>query len=243
MSEQQKHDDISLQDSMGRTSTGLGWLDKILGLIEKYGFWRIIQGLGMLFMCAVIFVAIANPGILIDLYKDYMDRQHSEMVDRRLVADVEMRSLLKELLNDVDGDRAYLVEFHNGSSNLSSGLPFVKGSMRLEEVADGIRHVDMEYVEFSLSTFPLVSYVTTEGLFFGSTEDIKELDSRLYYKFMSNETSDVACIGLFYGKLPLGVLGVSWCNGRDVDVHRFHNILRGYSVQISTILSGTQSRR
>ena len=60
---------------------------------------------------------------------------------------------------------------------------------------------------------------------------------------MSNEVSDVACIGLFYGRLPLGVLGVSWCNGRDVDVQKFYNTLRGYSVQISTILSDTQTKR
>lgn len=240
MDGQQKHDEVSLQDSMNRTSTGLGWLDKILGLMEKYGFWRIMQGLCMLFICAVIFIAVTNPGIFIDLYKDYINRQHSEMVDRRLVADVEMRSLLKDLLNEVDGDRAYLIEFHNGNSNLSSGLPFIKGSMRLEEVADGIRHVDMEYAEFSLSTFPMVSYVATEGLFFGTTEDMKSLDSRLYYKFMSNETSAIACIGLFYGRLPLGVLGVSWCNGREVDVQKFYNVMRGYSVQISTILSNTQ---
>lgn len=225
-----------VKDLQERTSMGFGWLDKVMSLIERYGTFRLLQGLCVMFLTVVVVVCITNPGIVVDSITTYMTKDHDDGVSRRMIADVEIRALLQELRQEIDADRVYVIELHNGNSNLASGLPFVKGDMRIEEVSDSTYHVDMEYHEFSLSTFPFVSKLFSWGSFGGSVGDLEQHDKRLYYKFLSNDVDSFICIALFYGKVPLGVLGATWCHeGVSADSHM--RIMRGYSTKVSSILS------
>lgn len=234
--------DEKLQGKIEGTGAGLGWLERLVELRHKYGFFGVLQGLLLLVITSLLLLFLLNPGVVLDIYTRYMDKQHSEAVDRRMVADSDLRLVLREMLVKFNADRAYIIELHNGAKNLSSGLPFIKGDMRLEEVAESVEHVDMEYKEFSLSIFPFISYLFTNGLYIGFVDDMKPLDSRLYYKFMSNDVKGVACIALYYGRSPLGVLGLSWCNSPMPSFDGELHVFRGYSTQIATILSDLSSK-
>lgn len=230
----------SVEDKVSGAGAGLGWLGSIMELKRRYGFFNILQGLLLLFLTFVVLVLWFHPEVAVNVYKDYATKAHSEAVDRRLIADSEIRLVLRDVLSYFQADRVYLIELHNGTENLSSGLPFIRGDMRLEEVRDTVAHIDTEFKDFSLSMYPFVGHLFTTGLFVGSTDDVKYLDSRLYYKLRVDDTEHIAWVALYYGRRPMGVLGVSWCGApvdRGVDIDSSLYVLRGYSTQVATILS------
>ena len=60
-------------------------------------------------------------------------------MDERYRTVAEVQTLLMQVLLKTGADRAWVVEFHNGTKNMSTDLPFVYGTMRPEVVLDGGR--------------------------------------------------------------------------------------------------------
>lgn len=178
-----------------------------------------------------------NPRYLLDKMEAVQTERHADAVTRRINVDAEVRLTCHRLLHMLGADRAWLIELHNGSKNLSSGLPFLYGDMRIEEVADGIANVDDEYTNFSLSKYPFIAKIFEEGFFWGSVEPIRDVDERLYFKFKSNEVNEIALLALYCGDKPLGILGVSFCGQKRMDAAAVGKTIRKCGVQVATLLS------
>lgn len=133
---------------------GIGWLEKLLKMEEKYGFFRFLRVLLLLLLTGFVILTITNPCYVLDKVESIQAEQHDESVSKRIQVDADIRLMLRKLLYALDADRTWLIELHNGSKNLSSGLPFLYGDMRIEEVADSINNVDDEYTDFQLSKYP-----------------------------------------------------------------------------------------
>lgn len=73
-----------------------------------------------------------------------------------------MKYLLKELLISSNADRAWLIEYHNGTKSLT-GLPFLYGSMTSEEVKEGVRPVSNHFNDFVLSDFLFILNASKRG--------------------------------------------------------------------------------
>lgn len=216
---------------------GIGWLEKLLKMEEKYGFFRFLRVLLLLLLTGFVILTITNPRYVLDKVETIRTEQHDESVAKRIQADANIRLMLHRLLHTLNADRAWLIELHNGSKNLSSGLPFLYGDMRIEEVADGIPNVDEEYTDFNLSRYPFISKVFDDGYFFGTTDSMREFDERLYYKFKSNDVNEIALLALYQGDKPLGVLGISFCGDKQMDASAVGKNIRKCGVQIATLLS------
>ena len=163
--------------------------------------------------------------------------EHSDLVETRLKSDTEISNILSDLISTADADRAWLIEFHNGSKNLATGLPFLFGSMRMEEVRESIFHVDEEYADFSLSKYKLIVRTLQDGFFYGNLEDVREVDERLYYKFKANNVNEIALLTLYDCETPVGVLGLSFCNDKLMHRQMVGKEIRRGGVQIATLLS------
>lgn len=220
-----------------RIEKGIGWLEKLLKMEEKYGFFRFLRVLLLLLLTGFVILTITNPRYVLDKVETIRTEQHDESVAKRIQADANIRLMLHRLLHTLNADRAWLIELHNGSKNLSSGLPFLYGDMRIEEVADGIPNVDEEYTDFNLSRYPFISKVFDDGYFFGTTDSMREFDERLYYKFKSNDVNEIALLALYQGDKPLGVLGISFCGDKQMDASAVGKNIRKCGVQIATLLS------
>lgn len=220
-----------------RIEKGIGWLEKMLKMEEKYGFFRFLRVLLLLLLTGFVILTITNPRYVLDKVETIRTEQHDESVAKRIQADANIRLMLHRLLHTLNADRAWLIELHNGSKNLSSGLPFLYGDMRIEEVADGIPNVDEEYTDFNLSRYPFISKVFDDGYFFGTTDLMREFDERLYYKFKSNDVNEIALLALYQGDKPLGVLGISFCGDKQMDASAVGKNIRKCGVQIATLLS------
>lgn len=216
---------------------GIGWLEKLLKMEEKYGFFRFLRVLLLLLLTGFVILTITNPHYVLDKVESIQAEQHDESVAKRIQVDADIRLMLRKLLYALDADRTWLIELHNGSKNLSSGLPFLYGDMRIEEVADGISNVDDEYKDFNLSKYPFIAKVFDDGVFWGPIESIREIDERMYFKFKSNDLNEIAVMALYYGDKPLGVLGISFCGEKQMNEVAVGRAIRKCGVQVATLLS------
>lgn len=222
---------------MEQMEKGIGWLQKLLNLQTKYGFFSIIKGLFILLLAGYVVFFALNPQYLLERITNIQTEQHDKLIESRLAADSDIRRILSKMVFTTDTDRAWLIEFHNGSKNIGTGLPFLFGSMRIEEIRDGILNVDEDYSDFSLSKYKLIVKVLQDGFFYGSIEDVRKVDERMYYKFKSNNVSEIALLTLYNGEKPIGILGLSYCNDKVMDKQLVGKTIRNCGIQVATLLS------
>lgn len=222
---------------MERIDKGMGWLQKMLKLQNKYGFFSIIKGLFLLFLAGYVVFFALNPKYLLERVTTIQTEQHDNLVRSRLAADSDIRLILSKTMHNTNADRAWLIEFHNGNKNLTTGLPFLFGSMRIEETQDSIPNVDEDYADFSLSKYKLIAKVLDEGFFYGNIKDVQSIDKRLYYKFQSNDINEIALLTIYNEDKPAGIVGLSFCNNKQMDKQLVGKRIRSAGIQIATLLS------
>lgn len=222
---------------MERIDKGMGWLQKMLNLQNKYGFFSIIKGLFLLFLAGYVVFFALNPKYLLERVTTIQTEQHDNLVRSRLAADSDIRLILSKTMHNTNADRAWLIEFHNGNKNLITGLPFLFGSMRIEETQDSIPNVDEDYADFSLSKYKLIAKVLDEGFFYGNIKDVQSIDKRLYYKFQSNDINEIALLTIYNEDKPAGIVGLSFCNNKQMDKQLVGKRIRSAGIQIATLLS------
>ena len=222
---------------MERIDKGMGWLQKMLNLQNKYGFFSIIKGLFLLFLAGYVVFFALNPKYLLERVTTIQTEQHDNLIRSRLAADSDIRLVLSKTMHNTNADRAWLIEFHNGSKNLTTGLPFLFGSMRIEETQDSIPNVDEDYADFSLSKYKLIAKVLDDGFFYGNIEDVQSIDKRLYYKFQSNDINEIALLTIYNEDKPAGIVGLSFCNNKQMDKQLVGKRIRSAGIQIATLLS------
>jgi hypothetical protein len=217
-------------------STGIGWVEKILSLSSKYKLTDFLKALFILIMIGYTTLLILNPSVLFILYDKSKEKEHASKLTQRMENTVLVKNELQNLLYISGADRAFLIEFHNSIKSVE-GFPYAYGSMNYEVVKDSICYVSDEYNHFSLTKYDLIPYMLKNSMFVGSVDAIKPLDDRLYFKFLSNEVTDIAMITIEGAELPLGVLGLSYCNNNMPDSQNIKALLRKESVKIALILS------
>lgn len=217
---------------------GIGWLQKLLNLQKKYGFFSIVKGLFLVLLAGYVVFFALNPKFLLERITKIQTEEHSSLIETRLKSDTEISKILSNMIVTADADRAWLIEMHNGSKNLATGLPFLYGSMRMEEVRDSIFHVDEEYSDFSLSKYKLIVKALHDGFFYGNLEDVRRVDERLYYKFKANNVNEIALLVLYdCEETPIGILGLSYCNQKLMKRQLVGKEIRKGGIQIATLLS------
>ena len=222
---------------MERIDKGMGWLQKMLNLQNKYGFFSIIKGLFLLFLAGYVVFFALNPKYLLERVTTIQTEQHDNLVRSRLAADSDIRLILSKTMHTTNADRAWLIEFHQGNKNLTTGLPFLFGSMRIVETQESIPNVDEDYADFSLSKYKLIAKVLDEGFFYGNNKDVQSIDKRLYYKFQSNDINEIALLTIYNEDKPAGIVGLSFCNNKQMDKQLVGKRIRSAGIQIATLLS------
>ena len=100
---------------------GIGFLQRLIALQNKYGFFSIIKGLFILLLSGYVVFFALNPTYLLDKIENAKTEQHEDAIAKRIKSDTEIRLILERLLNKSEAGRSWLIEFHNGNSNLGSG--------------------------------------------------------------------------------------------------------------------------
>ena len=85
-----------------------------------------------------------NINELIKEKHDQMEAQHNENVDKRLLADQMIPTILENIRIKYNLDRVSLLEMHNSTQNIN-GVSFLYLSMIYEEVADSVDYITDSY--------------------------------------------------------------------------------------------------
>jgi outer membrane protein OmpA-like peptidoglycan-associated protein len=209
----------------------------VIKLKEKYGILNILtSGLLMVFMSVMLMITF-NPTIVFDKYREYDEYKHAQSFNYRMKSSKTVSLMLKDMLGELGGIRAFVIEMHNGKSN-STGLSFNYGSQTYEELADNIESVREDYSDFSLDRYPIIMKIYDEGYWAGTVEDMKKIDKRLALKLESNDAYYIAVTTIYGMKSEIGFLGITFSKDSFKNTPDMQNKLRKYATQLSPFLDG-----
>ena len=117
---------------------------KVVGAVKRNG--ALISAWAVL-LFIILYTFIINPLNINELIKekhDQMEAQHNENVDKRLLADQMIPTILENIRIKYNLDRVSLLEMHNSTQNIN-GVSFLYLSMIYEEVADSVDYITDSY--------------------------------------------------------------------------------------------------
>ena len=127
-----------------QVDTALNWIERIGGMIKKSGLQNIVLTLMVLFLTVVVGYVAFNPESIFDKFNEIKEKQHTEAVAKRLNNEPKIREAVINLRSELDADRVYILETHNGGENLSS-LPFLYVDLTYAEPRSQAAWMEDEY--------------------------------------------------------------------------------------------------
>lgn len=199
----------------------LGFLEKVIKIINKYGLFKVFQALCVIGIFIYLMYNAHNVGEAVkgivqnemELHTERIEQEHSDAIEVRQKIKPQIDAALSEALSKLDADRVFIMELHNGNNN-TSGLPFVYGEMTYEQVRGGMTHIDDDYINLNLSRFAFPLYLEKEHIWQGTIEELSTVDDKLAKRLSSNDVTYFAIVHIHGVSNLLGYLGISYCNNK-----------------------------
>lgn len=228
---------------MGDQNQKISVLDSIFGIFQKsveftkkYSVVDLIKGLfALIISCAIIFLFI-NPTFILDKYDQLKNQQHTNEIEKRLNVSPKINFILEKLLVDTKCDRSFILEMHNGSSNLNN-MPFLYCDLTYEQCAiDSLEYVSDLYQNVPLARFSIIQELFNNGYWYGTVEELAEIDKRLSSRIKINSGEWIALILLKGKEQYLGIIGVSYTNANNVQKEAVGKHLRTAAINTIALL-------
>lgn len=225
-----------MENNIQNTTTALGWLEKVLGVAEKYKLRTIFKTVLIILIMAGTVGFIKNPTWVFEKYEEWKEKQHQEQMDIRTINNDKIQHLIEKSLYKIGADRIVVLELHNGNSGLG-GLPFNKCSATFEYMDDGIIPIANQYQDQQLSLIPFVNNLFSKGYWCGDVKEIEALDRGLYHRMSSNGTKHFAACVIEGVDKPLALLFVSFNDIDEThDCQLVREQIRHISLEIAVLL-------
>lgn len=217
--------------------TQIAALFKNAELFTKIGelfvkLWNNIKEVGFVKSLCIIIVTI---GVMISVYELFIlpktvkevvnevttERENEEIAEHELLnklrdehkPDVDL--LLKDILSDLDCDRVFVFEMHNGTNN-TSGLPFKFAQMTYEDASKGTRYVCETYTNLNMSNYNLPIYLVRNIFWCGTREELAVIDPKLSQRVEDDDDIYLAFITINGIKGELGMLGIAYTKADEI---------------------------
>lgn len=205
----------------------LGFWERLMKLIEKYGYWRLTKV--VMFVAFVIIVLLGSKRFVetynFERQKEIMSQimtendqqrleEHHEQMQKREDIKPYVKSLLQETLTNMGADRAFVIELHNGSSN-AGGLPFMHCTMTYEEDRKTIESIDEDYQNLSLSRFNFPEYLHKHDIWIGKIDDFVVIDRKATSRMKNNGVTYLAIATIRTEENEIGYYGFTYCNNKE----------------------------
>lgn len=200
----------------------LGFLERVIKIINKYGLFKVFQALCVIGIFVYLMyntnaIGDAIQGIVqneLETHSESVEQQHDDALKVRQAIKPEIDKTLKSVLTQLNADRVFILEMHNGNNN-TSGLPFAYAEMTYEEVSDNITHIDDDYINLNLSRFAFPLILEEELIWQGSIKDLAALDDKLAKRLSSNDVTYFAIMQIRGLDNLLGYFGLSYCHNHE----------------------------
>lgn len=199
----------------------------LMGLIDKWGWKKIISSIGLVAVAVFMIVSAYNlaQSVSFDKQKEVISQimtendeqktqSHKEQMEIRESIKPYITGLLKEIINDMNADRTFVIELHNGSNNIS-GLPFLHCTMTYEQDAKNIDPIDEDYQNLTLSRFDFPDYLHNHDLWYGTIDDFSEIDPKISARMKLNNATYMVIATIRSENEEIGYFGFTYCNGKQ----------------------------
>lgn len=220
-----------------------GWVEKFLFLIHNYGFNKILQALILLGVC-VTFLLVFDTIKEENLIKEIITKEdvtHTEASEVRKEVDPKINKTLTRMLYSMSADRVSVLEMHNGKENPTS-LPFLYCDMTYEETRDHVPYVAEEYEDLNMSKFQFPSFLYKNKIFYGTVDDIMEIDKKLGLRLEMNDVKYIGMI-LIRTNTDIGFMTISWYEEPEMTRDAIIADLTYYVQEIGTYLDYGQYKK
>ena len=213
------------------------WFEKISAFIKKTGLKDIILTSMVLFIFIIVGYVAVNPSGAIERVEKVMEEKHTESVMRRLNNEPKIRENLIELKNELNADRVYVLETHNGGTNLA-GLPFLYVDLTYAEPRTSLSWLENEYKNVRLSRYPWASALYENNFWGAPVEDLESLDPELYHRLKSEDVEYMAAIMMYGTYNPSGVIGVVYTDKSKAPTRKeINKIMIKYCSSLSVLFN------
>lgn len=196
----------------------LRWIEKILGFIKNYGFINILESCLIIILFSLTMAIAFNPketiNQIMEIVHTVEQDKHSAEEEIRKAINPIISSILDKAIIDMNCDRAFIMEGHNGKSS-SSGLGFYYVDMTYEScrINDINESIYWQYTNMPTSIFPFFDYLDTNRYFYGSVEELSVIDPKIAQKIKSNHTNFIVTVEIpkeIAANSFIGILGFSY---------------------------------
>lgn len=241
MAEEKKN--VERAQKLKNATTTTNEVDGVVGLMEKIANFFTRHGLKgtfttflMLILTSMVGYFVLNPGVIFDKYQEIMFERHNEAVQKRMDNDPKIRENLLNMRDELDADRAFILEAHNGGSNLST-LPFLFVDMTYESVSPGIPTLQEEYNNMRLQKYAFCEYAYTNVYWSGNVEELKEMDEHLYYRIKGDGVDYFAVLVLYGEKTVIGAIGIEYIKEPEANEKKIHQTMLKYGSRLTVLLN------
>lgn len=146
---------------------------------------------------------------------------HENGTIQRIDAQTSVYNNLQLLMSEVNCKRACVIELHNGVNN-PTGLPYLYGEMTYEHCADGNPFIADMFQKITVSTYKMGIYMHHHYEFFGTTEDLKDIDKKFYSVVKAQGSNYIGVVSLHNkNKIEIGFLVITFdCEKMSEELQR-----------------------
>lgn len=231
---------------MGLEKETLGFWERLIKIVDKHGYWKLIKVVMFVVFTITMIYLGKNFGenYNFDRQKEVISQvmsekdelktiKHSEEMTMRYNIKPQVTDLLKSTINEMNADRAFVIELHNGSNN-TAGLPFIHCTMTYEEDARNIEAIDEDYQNLSLSRFNFPEYLHKHDLWFGDIDDFETIDAKATSRMKNNNVTYLVIATIRSEESEIGYFGFTYCDNKE---HKTPDEIMGFIVQAVQKLS------
>ena len=191
----------------------------LIGLIKKYGIKTVVVvvllcgfmfGIGYMVEKRIDMIVPQTVEQSMDANYEKQETIHQENLLKSDEVYSEAKIKLRSTLKDVGCEYIYLIEYHNGSTNIATSFPFRKFDVTMDICKDGVPYInttmlkDEHITKYDIFDNP---EFTKQQFMYCSREDFRKVDYKLYQMMEHNKKIQwVYTYNLYYGDDILGAV-------------------------------------
>lgn len=214
----------------------ISFIDRIGKMLKKWGLQNILLFIMVLFLTAAASTMLLNPESIYNKMEQIKQKSHTESVMKRINNEPRIRENLVNLKAELKADRVFVLETHNGGTNLSN-LPFLYVDLTYAEPRAQLAWMEDEYKNVRLSRHPWATEVFKNTYWSGEVESLELLDPELYHRLKNEDVVFFAAVMMFGTYNPSGVLGVVYTSDEHPDDEVIRRIIFRYSSSLAILFN------
>lgn len=227
------------------TNATFKWVGAVQKFIQRYGFKKLFINLIIVGGVVIVGLAFFQPGILSNRLDQYREQKHAEKMAERMNNTPLIQAELDKFKIKTDASWVSIWELHNSTNNLN-GMPFLFASLTYESMNPALTPIAEQFDNVRLSLYPLVSYLRENEMWYGSVEEIKEVDNTAYYRAKALGIKYLGFRLMENEGAPNAVMSFAYVEGANVADERLlvqEWIMSSYKVNSLLSVGGSEKKK